>query len=169
MFKEGEINRQEEPLKIIQEFPADNHESGAELSLEDKIVIALERQDAQLNFREKNCDKNILSGFKKWLGVATVLGASLLAAGCRAEKPNSGFTDNVHQNVQHRLEQQKRNIEHMKQMKNYKPGLEARQAAKDMQESQIIQPVDSDGAGMQKPGHNIEQGPTGKVMPDSEL
>jgi len=160
MFREGETNNSEqEPLKIIQELPVDDREFHIELFKEEKVDVALEKQDAQLNFRERNCDKNTLSGLRKWLGVATVLGASLLAIGCNAEKSSSGFIDNEHQNVQQRLENQKKQIEHMKHMKNYKPGPEARQAAKEMQENQIIQPI-NDGT---------EQRPTGKVMNDSEL
>jgi len=102
MFKEGEINnnKEEESLKIIKEFPADDREFHAEFSKEEKINTALEKQDAQLTFRENNCDKKVLSGFKKWIGIATVMGASLLAVGCSTEKSSSGFIDNEHQNVE---------------------------------------------------------------------
>jgi hypothetical protein len=176
MFKEGEINNSEqEPLKIIQELPADDHEFHIELSKEDKIDVALEKQDAQLNFREKNCGKKTLSGLRKWLGVATVMGASLLAVGCNAEKSNDGFTDNVHQNVEQRVKNAKAQIEWNKKMKNYKPGVEAKQSAKEMQENQIIQPIQENNGfidqdnNVQRPSNNVEQGPTGRVSNPEDL
>jgi len=85
---EGE---EQEPFKIIKELPVQEEELKLE-SPEEKVEIALEKQDAQLSFREGNRDKNTLSGLKKWLGVATVMGASLLAVGCNAEKSYTPLT-----------------------------------------------------------------------------
>jgi len=151
MFKEGKINNEEEPLKIIQELPANDREFNIELSKEDKVVVALEKQDAQLNFRERNCDKNTLSGFKKWLGVAMVLGASLLAVGCKAEKPSSGFTDNVHQNVQQRLKNKQNEVKRMHE------------------NSRIVNENGSYEKSTQRHSENVEQGPTGRVSNPEDL
>ena len=176
MFKEGEIdNNQQEPLKIIQELPAYRSEAHVEISKEEKADIALERQEAQLSFREKNCDKKILSGVRKWLGVATVMGASLLAVGCNAEKPSSGFTDNTHQNVEQRVKNAKSQIEWNKKMKDYKPSEETKKFAKEMQESQIVQPIQEENGfidkdnNIERPSNNVEQGPSGRVMNPEDL
>jgi len=101
-----------EPLEIVKDFP-EQPEAKVELSIEEKTDKALEKQEAQLSFRENNRDRKTLSGFKKWLGVVTVMGASLLAVGCNAEKPSSGFTDNAHQNVQQRLKIKQNEIKRM--------------------------------------------------------
>ena len=167
-------NVESEPLKIIKDFP-EQPEVRLELSPVEKIDVALEKQDAQLNFRERNCDKNTLSGFKKWLGVATVMGASLLAVGCSAEKSNDGFTDNAHQNVQQRLKNAKAQIEWNKKMKNYKPSEETKKFAKEMQESQIVQPIQEESGfidkdnNIERPSNNVEQGPSGRVMNPEDL
>jgi hypothetical protein len=163
----------QEPLEVIKDLPQEA-EVHVEKTPEEKIDATLERQDAQLGFRENSRDKNTMSGLKKWLGVAVLAGSSMLAIGCNAEKPSSGFTDNVQQNVQQRLNQKRQEIKHMKEMKNYKPGPEAQQAAKEMQESQIVQPYDGSGFsdqvnGVQGPGKNVEQGPTGRVMNPEDL
>jgi len=167
-------NNEQEPLEVIKDLP-EAVEVRAEKTPEEKVDTALEKQDARLSFRENNRDKKTMSGLKKWLGVAVLAGSSLLAIGCNAEKPSSGFTDNVHQNVQQRLNQKRQEIKHMKEMRNYKPGQEAQRAAKEMQESRIVQPVD-DGSGFsdrggnaQRPGKNVEQGPTGRVMNPEDL
>jgi hypothetical protein len=131
----------QELLEVIKDFP-EQPEASAEKTPEEKIDATLEKQDAQLSFRENSRDRKTMSGLKKWLGVAVLAGSSMLAIGCNAEKPSSGFTDNVQQNVQQRLNQKRQEIKHMKEMKNYKPGPEAQQAAKEMQEGQIIQPYD---------------------------
>jgi len=131
----------QEPLEVIKDFP-EQPEARVEKTPEEKIDATLEKQDAQLSFRENSRDKTTMSGLKKWLGVAVLAGSSMLAIGCNAEKPSSGFTDNVQQNVQQRLNQKRQEIKHMKEMRNYKPGPEAQQAAKEMQEGQIIQPYD---------------------------
>jgi hypothetical protein len=151
MFKEGKINNEEEPLKIIREIAVEKNEPDAEISREEKIEIALEKQDAQLNFRERNCDRNTLSGFKKWLGVATVLGASLLAVGCKAEKPSSGFTDNVHQNVQQRLKNKQNEVKRMHE------------------NSRIVNENGSYEKSTQRHSENVEQSPTGRVSNPEDL
>jgi len=164
-----------EPLKVIEGLPAQEEELKLEMSPEEKVDTALERQEAQLSFREKNCDKKILSGFRKWLGIATVMGASLLAVGCNAEKPSSGFTDNTHQNVEQRVKNAKAQIEWNKKMKNYKPSEETKKFAKEMQESQIVQPIQEESGfidkdnNIERPSNNVEQGPSGRVMNPEDL
>jgi len=167
-------NNEMEPLKVIQDLP-DITEFQAEKSPEEKIDTALKTQDAQLNFREKNRDKKTLSGLKKWIGVATVMGASLLAVGCNAEKPSSGFTDNVHQNVEQRVKNAKAQIEWNKKMRNYKPGSGAKHTAQEMNEGQIVQPIQENNGfndqnnNIQRPSNNIEQGPSGRVSNPEDL
>lgn len=163
----------QEPLEIIKNLPQET-EVHVEKTPEEKVDATLERQDAQLSFREGSRDKKTMSGLKKWLGVAVLAGSSMLAIGCNAEKPSSGFTDNVQQNVQQRINQKRQEIKHMKEMRGYKPGPEAKQATKEMQESQIVQPYDANGfsdqdGGAQRPGKNVEQGPTGRVMNPEDL
>lgn len=156
----------QEPLEVIKNLPQEA-EVRVEKTAEEKVDATLERQDAQLSFRENSRDKKTMSGLKKWLGVAVLAGSSMLAIGCNAEKPSSGFIDNTQQNVRQRLDQKRQEIKHMKEMKNYKPGPEAKQAAREMQENQIVQPYD--GSGVQRPGKNVEQGPTGRVMNPEDL
>lgn len=169
-------NVEQAPLEVIKNFPeTQQSQSRIEKSPEEKVDAALEKQDGQLTFREANRDKKSLSGLKKWLGVAVLAGSSLLAIGCNSEKPSSGFTDNPHEHVQRVLKQKKAEIEHMKKMQNYKPNAEAQKFAKEMQESRIVQPIDDgsgfldQGSGTQRPGKNVEQGPTGRVMNPEDL
>jgi len=164
----------QEPLEVIKNLPQEV-EARVEKTPEEKVETTLERQDAQLSFRENSRDKQTMSGLRKWLGVSVLAGSSMLAIGCNAEKPSSGFTDNAQQNVQQRLNQKRQEIKHMKEMKNYKPGPEATQTAKEMEESQIVQPIndgsgfsDQDG-GVQRPDKSVEQGPTGRVMNPEDL
>ncbi len=100
-LEEAEIQSQQENIKNL------------ELPTEERADVAIERQNVEISHREEKYDKKVLSGFKKWIGVATVMGASLLAVGCNAEKSpiektaphktESGFTDNTQDNIQNRL------------------------------------------------------------------
>lgn len=145
MFKENEIKIEDEIIDVekpVESFVLENKEV-KEPSIEEKVDNALERQEHGITQREEKYDKKVLSGLKKWVGVATVMGASLLAVGCGAEKSSSdGFTDNVHQNVQQRLEQTRDRVRHMKEMKGYQPSEEARDVGREMNEEPIVQPID---------------------------
>lgn len=125
MFEEKEINNEQEILT------------------EENIDNALVEQESKINFREKNKSSKLLTGLRKWVGASAVMGASLLAVGCGAEKSNDGFIDNQQQNIQQRLKIEREKIKQMKKMENYKPNSEAQKAAKEMQEEKIIQPIDS--------------------------
>ena len=115
-----------------------------EVPVEEKVDAALERQDGELNQREAKHDRKTLTGFRKLVALSMVIGSSLLAVGCNAEKPSNGFTDNPHTNVEQRVKQAHEQFKHMKEMKNYKPGKEAKKSAKEMNEGSIVQPINPD-------------------------
>jgi len=144
MFRENEIKIGEEFEKEPAEISAlENQTEIKQLSIEERIGDAFKKQDNEIVQRENKHNKKVLSGLKKWIGTATIMGTSLLAAGCSAEKSSDdGFRDNTQQVVRQRLEQTRNRVKHMKKMQSYKPSKEAIDTAKEMNEGSIVQPID---------------------------
>ena len=123
MVKNSEQPNKGELSEAISEVEFQQETEIKEIPMVERVDVALERQDTELTHREEKYDKKVLSGFKKWIGVATVMGASLLAVGCGTEKSSvetakphkteSGFTDNTQKNVHQRLENKKKEIKRM--------------------------------------------------------
>ncbi len=156
MEKNFEQSREEELLHDLEEAKSQEQVvEKQEIPLEEKVDVAVGRQDDELSQRELRHDKKALSGLRKWIGVATVMGASFLAVGCNSEK--SGFTDNVHDNVQQRVKIKKAEIEHMKKTKGYEPS---------------VQPDKSgftDETSAQRPSTEVKTGPSGRVSNPEDL
>jgi len=91
MFGEKEINNKEQESENLENLAdvSEDFIEQKEFSVEEKVDNALENQNESLNQRESKHNKNILTGLRKWVGVTAVMGASLLAVGCNAEKPSS--------------------------------------------------------------------------------
>lgn len=142
--------------------------------IEERVSIAFEKQDGEISRQESKHDKKTLSGFRKWIGIATVMGASLLTIGCNAEKSSDGFTDNEHNNVQQRLKLKQAEIKHMKEMKGYRPSKEVRDFRREMNEGKIVQPIDgesgfTDEGSVRGPSKEVKPGPSGKVSNPEDL
>jgi hypothetical protein len=139
-------------------------------SLEKKIDMAANGQDEYLSEQESQHDRKTLSGLKKWAAALTIMGSSLLALGCHSEGPSvekpepqkteskDGFTSSSHEYVQQKLKNKKAEIKRMKEMKGYKPGQEAKQAAKEMNEEAIVKPI-----------RDAAPGPSGRVSNPEDL
>lgn len=112
---EGKNLEQDPKIENTETMPASVGPEAERPPLDARVDAALNGQANELGRREKGHDKKTLSGFRKFIGTAMLLGSSFLAIGCEAEKPNSGFTDNQHQNVQQRLEIKRQEIKHMKE------------------------------------------------------
>jgi hypothetical protein len=121
-------------------------ESEKEVLFDAKVDLALEKQDDALSHQELKHDKKTLSAGKKLLAVLMIGASSFLATGCsNSEKPsNDGFTDNEDEHIKQVLKMKKAEIEHMKEMRGYKPDKNAKDFAQKMSDSKIIQPINPD-------------------------
>lgn len=136
-----------------------------ELLTEAGAEIGLERQSEELKAAEEKQPSHVmrtLSGWRKKIGVALLLGSSMVATGCNSSEKNvpspegqktesrqDGFLDNGHERAHQATERAKAQFKHMKKMQGYHPSQEAKDSAKEMQETQIVQPID-DGSSQNK-------------------
>jgi len=107
-------------------FGSSETEKPKEVSKKEAFAV-LDAQESQLTEKEKLVDKKTLSGVKKWLASAVVVGSSFLAVGCskeeepifnapdgqKIESTQDGFTDNAHDNVKQRLKIKRDEIKRM--------------------------------------------------------
>jgi hypothetical protein len=149
----GESSREEEEQNNIP--PTETEPQSAELLTEAGAEHGLEMQSETIATAEKKHNPGAKSALRKWIGAAMIIGASLVAIGCNAEKPSvgnpeaqkvestkNGFTDNHQEHVKQSVKMARDQFKHMKEMKGYYPNKEAKDSAKDMRETQIVQPID---------------------------
>lgn len=191
-FKQPDVEAPES-LKASQELPQEL-EVQEDLPIEERVDMALEEQEADLEREEAPHDRKTLSGLKKWAAAITLMGSSLLAVGCNAEKPavenadgqkvestDSGFKDDYKARAKIEVKHAKERMKYMKESaRQMKEGThpsqrpETKKFVKEMQESQIVQPIqqengDSESSKVQRPNKEVKPGTSGKVMNSEDL
>ena len=95
-------------------------------SLEERVDVAIEQQEAESKTYEVKASPKILTGLRKWAAGLLIMAPSFLAVGCNAEKSSvegpepqgvestqNGFTDNAHDNAKKRLQIKRAEVKRM--------------------------------------------------------
>jgi hypothetical protein len=144
MFKEGEQHNDDQEIfdeigkeQLLPEDSSFKEELNEEPFLEERINDVIKAQDNELANSEAKANKTTLSGLRKWIGVATVMGASLLAIGCNTEKPSAEKPDNLAVGNKQDGFADKSKVE-QKKVKEYKPSKKIKKTAAKKKDNNIF-------------------------------
>ena len=132
-------------------IPDEHNESEVEKPpVSERIKSAIEMQYESLADAERKQKQGAATKMRQFLVVAGLVAVSLLATGCKGgdrssqgsnEQQTSGFTDNEHDVVQQRVTLKKADRHRMKDAREHQTNEDAKNAADEMHEGDIIQPT----------------------------